>query len=301
MHEYAAANPAVLLVKISVPRALAGLSPADEEHLRLGEELAFVQSLLATADGCRSTQMLDDCLVAAFQDCDRAFCAARDLKQTCTELGRSATLAHMRMLLDRPPASAAGSAAVIDADSDCSRQATLIRELPPDWIFATGTVTRGLSETLRCRFQPCEQESPDEVDVRGLYRAICHEDATTRIAMPGYAQTAASKGHSLNLRWRKHTLTLDAYTPELTFGRGEQADIRIDSELASRIHARLGFQETNFILADQSTNGTYVQIDAADEVFLHHEQIVLRGSGVISLGRRVVSGRGKLIYFTVGD
>jgi len=34
---------------------------------------------------------------------------------------------------------------------------------------------------------------------------------------------------------------------------------------------------------------------------LHHEQIVLRGSGVISLGRQISHGRGKLIYFSMGS
>lgn len=294
------AGDAVLLnVKISAPKALAGLSPPDEERLRLDEELAFVQSLLVAADGCRATQVVEDCLVAAFADADRAFRAARDLQQICSEAGGSATLAHLRMLLERSPQTDGAAAPRMDGDAS---RAELIRELPPDWIFATAAVARGLSEPLRCRFHSCEQDNPDEVEVeaRGLYRAICHEDATTRIAMPGAVQPAASREHSLNLRWRKHTLTLDAQTPEVTLGRGEQADVRIDSELASRIHARLGFQETNFILADQSTNGTYVQIDNGDEVFLHREQIVLRGSGVISLGRRIVTGRGKLIYFSTG-
>ena len=106
-------------------------------------------------------------------------------------------------------------------------------------------------------------------------------------------------GRSLCLRWRDNTLTLLPDSPSLTIGRSDQADIQIESELASRIHARVGFHETNFLLADQSTNGTFVQIGDDDEVYLHHEQIVLRSSGVISLGQRMRGGRGKLIYFNL--
>jgi hypothetical protein len=288
----------VLLVRISMARPVAGLAPADGEQLRLAEELAFVQSLLAVAAGCRSTQVVDDYLVALFQGCDDAFEAALALHKICSEPGRSATLSHLRLLLDRLSVAAGPADATLPA-MDSDRQAALIRQLPPDWVFATETVASELSPMLRCKFHPCEQDALDEVDVRGLYRALCHEDATTRIAMPVFSEDDRSACRSLCLRWRKNTLTLDPDSPQLTLGRGEVTDIKIESDLASRIHARLGFQQTNFILTDQSTNGTFVQIDDAAEVFLHHEQIVLRGHGVISLGRRISSGRGKLIYFSV--
>jgi hypothetical protein len=289
----------VLVVKISVHRPVAGLTQADDEALRLTEELGFVQSLLAVSAGCRATRMIDDYLVACFQDCDEAFNAARALQQTCTEPGRSATLSHLRMLLDRQALTAhAGDSQALTVDSEWRAQ--LIRRLPPDWVFATGAVARQLSATLRCRFHPCGPDTLDEVDdVSDLHRAMCHEDATTRIAMPVLDRDEHSASRTLCLRWRKNTLTLEQDSPQLTLGRGEQTDIKIESELASRIHARLGFQQTNFILADQSTNGTFVQIDDAPEVFLHHDQIVLRGRGVISLGRRISSGRGKLIYFSL--
>jgi len=289
----------VLVARISVARPVAGLAPADEEHLRQDEELAFVQSVLAVAPGCQATRVTEDYLVAVFQDCDDAFNAAHSLQQICMEPGRSATLTHMRLLLDlhATPGEQQAQGEAMDADS--LRQEQLIRQLPPDWIFATAAVIEGLSAAHACRFHSCEQAEIEDVDVSGLYRAVCHEDATTRLAMPALAQEVRAEKRSLSLRWRKNTMTLGEDTAVLTLGRGEQNDITIESDLASRVHARLGFQQTNFILTDQSTNGTFVQIDDAAEVFLHHEQIVLRGRGVISLGRRITSGRGKLIYFSL--
>lgn len=298
MAQARAAEQPVLVVRISVARAVAGLATADEERLRQDEELAFVQSVLAVAAGCLSTRVTEDYLVAVFRSCDEAFDAARGLQQICMEPGRSATLSHIRLLLERCNPDV-GPPGAFPAEACSLRQAQLIRRLPPDWIFATAAVIRELGAALGSKFHPCEQGVMEDVDVDGLYRAVCHEDATTRIVMPALAREARSVNCSLCLRWRKNTLTVGEDTPSLTIGRGERNAVKIDSELASRVHARLGFQQTNFILTDQSTNGTYVQIDNAAEVFLHREQIVLRGRGVISLGRRISSGRGKLIYFSV--
>jgi len=289
----------LLVVRISAPKPVAGLASADEQQFRLDEELAFIQSLLAEAGECRASRVSGDELFALFPSGDAAFVAAGALQQTCSEPGRSPTLAHLRLLLDQPGPAGDGKPAAAYLPDENERQSQLIRQLPPDWVFATSAVTRGLREAFRVKFRPCDAGAEDEVDAAGLYRAIVHEDATTRIASPGLARQTAGLSRSLCLRWRKHTITLRQDGPSLTLGRSEQADVQIESELASRIHACIGYQQTNFMLADQSTNGTFVQIEDTAEVCLHHEQIVLRGSGVISLGRQISHGRGKLIYFSM--
>jgi hypothetical protein len=290
----------LLVVRISSPKSVAGLASADEQQFRLDEELAFIQSVLVETGSCQASQVSGEELFALFPSGDAAFAAAGALQQTCSEPGRSPTLAHLRLLLDHPGAASEAPHPAARLPVDNERHSQLIRQLPPDWVFATGTVTRRLKEAFRVKFHPCEEAAEDEVDAAGLYRAIIHEDATTRIATPGLARQAAElTTRSLSLRWRKHTITLRQDSPSLTLGRSEQADVQIESELASRIHACVGFQQTNFMLADQSTNGTFVQIEDTAEVCLHHEQIVLRGSGVISLGRQISHGRGKLIYFSM--
>jgi adenylate cyclase len=100
------------------------------------------------------------------------------------------------------------------------------------------------------------------------------------------------------LRWRSNQLQLDAAAPPITLGRGSAADIRIRTEYVSRTHAKVTFVQTNYVLYDESTNGTFVRIDDDEEKFIHQEQIVLRGSGVISLGRGIKTGTASLIYFT---
>ena len=44
-------------------------------------------------------------------------------------------------------------------------------------------------------------------------------------------------------------------------------------------------RNNRFHLADHSTNGTYVREEGRGELFVHMDEVSLRGSGVIRLGR----------------
>ena len=60
--------------------------------------------------------------------------------------------------------------------------------------------------------------------------------------------------------------------------------------LISRMHARIEFNRNRFMLTDQSTNGTFVQIDGQEEAFVRRDSVQLKGEGMIGLGR-VPDGR----------
>src|SRR5438093_1449564 len=53
---------------------------------------------------------------------------------------------------------------------------------------------------------------------------------------------------------------------------------------ASRLHARIERRGVQYILIDESTNGTYVQIGADREVLLRRDRVMLRGRGKIAFG-----------------
>lgn len=289
----------VLLIKAKASGAEMNGLPAAERRHRLDAALARVQTALRESGVCRESRIAGEELVGLFASADAALDVACQVQQACAEHTHDSTLAHLGMLLDRQPEHLRGDSPQACGAWGDERAEQLLQQVLPGQIFATKAITGRLSEVSRARFRLYEW---DDADVPGdceLYQVVCHEETITRIALPTLNQDRVTSNRSLCLRWRDNTMTLAPESPSLTMGRSEQTDIRIDSELASRIHARLCFQETNFILADQSTNGTFVQIDDDEEVHLHHEQIVLRGSGVISLGRRIRGGRGKLIYFTL--
>jgi hypothetical protein len=286
----------VLLVRLRTPDP-PGSSIAETPRAQLEQQMAFVEAALRDCGLCRGTQISNNDLIGLFVTADAAFEVACSVHQACTERVHDPVLANVRILLAKQSADPAGDAAPSPASGTDADAEQLMRQVPPGQIFATKAITARLTEISRARFRLYQQEAAAAVAGNPLYQVICNEETITRIAIPTLNQERTSTTRNLYLRWRDNTMTLGPESPSLTIGRGEHSDIQIDSELASRIHARLGYQETNFILTDQSTNGTFVQIDDDDEVHLHHEQIVLRGSGVISLGRRIRGGRGKLIFF----
>lgn len=81
-------------------------------------------------------------------------------------------------------------------------------------------------------------------------------------------------------------------------GRGAGADLQVDDARVSRVHAYIDRHRDSFRIVDQSTNGTYVQIGNEDALFLHHEQILLHGTGQISLGGPIDAEDAQCLHFS---
>lgn len=81
-------------------------------------------------------------------------------------------------------------------------------------------------------------------------------------------------GHSMKL--------LDKHRQSLHMGRDGDCEIIIRDRRASRQHALIEWRGEHFVLKDVSTNGTFVTVRGESELFVRHEEFVLRGSGVIS-------------------
>jgi class 3 adenylate cyclase len=76
----------------------------------------------------------------------------------------------------------------------------------------------------------------------------------------------------------------------ITIGRGEGSTVEIQDAAASRSHASVSARHGRFYLVDHSTNGTYVLPAGESEIFVHRDEVLLRGSGEIRLGRSAAEG-----------
>lgn len=92
-----------------------------------------------------------------------------------------------------------------------------------------------------------------------------------------------AQGRYLRLQHQEQTITLNSRQPLALLGRNPANELVVNNGFASRLHARVVWREGRFYLRDQSRNGTFV-LTSAGEVYLHDTEVVLEGSGLISLG-----------------
>ena len=101
----------------------------------------------------------------------------------------------------------------------------------------------------------------------------------------------------LKLKYRGNKLVLRRILEAVTLGRDPRCAVVIDDEHASRHHCTISRRHSHFILADKSTNGTFVTVDGEDEVVLRRDEMTLRKSGWISFGQPRSAG-GEALEFS---
>ena len=89
----------------------------------------------------------------------------------------------------------------------------------------------------------------------------------------------------LHLRFQDHEVVVDESRPNVVMGRAEENDLVIKGNLISRLHARVEISRNKFVLVDQSTNGTFLQLEGGEEAFLRRDSMQIKGEGMIGLGR----------------
>lgn len=91
---------------------------------------------------------------------------------------------------------------------------------------------------------------------------------------------------------------------EILLGRGEQCQLKIDSQFASRVHAIIACRSGRLVLEDRSANGTYIRMQTGkrasdgEELFLHQDQWSSTSGGQISLGEPFPGKAGGRIGFS---
>ncbi len=102
---------------------------------------------------------------------------------------------------------------------------------------------------------------------------------------------------SLKLSYRDDRYSLNMDTTSFFLGRDSDCDMEVSGDLISRYHSKIEHRRGKFIIADQSTNGTFVTTQEGQEVFLRREELALFGTGFISLGKKVDRNDENMIQF----
>jgi hypothetical protein len=152
-------------------------------------------------------------------------------------------------------------------------------------VLTTGQAFAALSRTLMLR---CRALYP--VKIKGRAEPVSVYDVPWRVD-PDLTETSMDVDALqrtgrwvLKLSYGGETFDVQPEA-DARIGRDKSNDVVIDSPRASRVHARIYARDRNFVIVDQSSNGTFVMIDGNDsEVVLRREEAVLGERGWIGLG-----------------
>ncbi len=171
-----------------------------------------------------------------------------------------------------------------DAVNVAARMVQLAR---PDQIITTRETVQFLPV-----YQHSSLRSLGSVQVRGkqddieIFELLWQPDTTDLTIMHGQMPLRQQVPKArLFLRYANKDFQLEKEALPFLMGRGEKNNLVVRDQSVSRTHASIEYRRGKFVLIDRSTNGTFLQINDEELVFLHRDQMHLRREGVILLGQ----------------
>jgi class 3 adenylate cyclase len=101
----------------------------------------------------------------------------------------------------------------------------------------------------------------------------------------------------LRLLYRGNEFSVGPDRPAVSIGREGVNELVVDDRKASRVHARIEWRRDKFVIADLSTNGTFLMSETNVEACLRREEHILDGNGTISLGHSHSAGPRNCVEF----
>jgi adenylate cyclase len=182
--------------------------------------------------------------------------------------------------------------------------AALAANAKPGQVLTTAAAVAALPEPLQGLTKAIGALNIDGRDEPVLVFEVTWDYGHAELAStpaPDVAPTGSSKEIRLRLRHGEQKIILGPHRPAVTLGRDSSSDIVIKDARASRNHGSIERRHGQYVLADQSTNGTYVTFRGEGEFALKREETILRGRGHITFGHATGDPLGELVEFELLD
>ena len=121
---------------------------------------------------------------------------------------------------------------------------------------------------------------------------------STRIGTPSFRKPQ-DNADEMSLTYRSQLLKVNKERMSVILGRGDTCDIIVQNNFASRQHIRIEMRSSKFFLVDQSTNGTFIKLKDGNVTYICREEMLLQGSGTISMGQSYADNPVDLIEFSI--
>lgn len=262
-------------------------SLGDRQALALVNRLFGRLQRKVKAHGGAVVKTLGDGMVCQFPDADAAFRAACDMQKSA--VGIPAAVGEKKLAIkiawNYGPVVLEGTDVFGDTVNVCARIESLAN---PHQVLTSKQTVEALSPGLRKRTR---ELYPVKIRGRVGQVTVCEvmwrEDPDMTALDLGDAMHTRGGQNPwiLKLTYGGDTLVVQP-SSTVRLGRDKENELVVASSLASRVHARVFGRDGNFIIADQSSNGTFLLIDGSSrELRLRREESIMGERGWIGLGK----------------
>jgi class 3 adenylate cyclase len=258
----------------------------------LGDERAFalVETCLATMSECttevrgRVVKTIGDAVMSVFRSADDAAAAAAAMQLRVDELGPTVGVRlGVRIGFHFGPVVARDADVFGDTVNLASRLCDLASKGQIITDRDTAARLSGVwAARLRELFSIPVKGKEQEVDLVELTWQTSTEEKTAIFIRPAKADAGRAL---LELDLDDAHIEMGPQRRKVTVGRDLEADFTVRNPVVSRAHAMIERRREHFVLADHSSNGTFVTFEGKPEIHVHHEELTLVGHGWIAFGQ----------------
>ncbi len=145
-------------------------------------------------------------------------------------------------------------------------------------VLISRNVRDSVDPEWRRRMRPFDRRTVkgkhEELEIHSVIQVS--PEMTTVQAIPGELRPGPGR---LVLRVGDRAWIVDDHHPDVSIGRAEENDLVISEPWVSRHHARVLLRHGKYVIADESSNGTWVERHGARPTWLHREEMILPVAG----------------------
>ncbi|MCI5071056.1 adenylate/guanylate cyclase domain-containing protein [Acidovorax sp.] len=256
--------------------------------------------------GGRLVKKLGDGVLGVFGDAASAVSAMANLqRQHQARQNRWPHPLHMDIRVG------VASGDVVEVEGDCYGDAVnvasrLCERAGPAEIWVTETAVLLAGESVDVRYRKLGMmEIRGKAELLTLYQVEWREDEapdslTTQAALASSFTPVDSILGQIEFSWHGVNHTFTSSDAPVQVGRSEHAQLCVNDPRVSRLHARIDWRNSGFVLTDMSSFGTWVRFDgSASPVRLRRDACILHGTGQIALGVSFTEPSAPVVSFQV--
>jgi adenylate cyclase len=258
-----------------------------------------LMSEATTHQGGRVIKTIGDEVMSTFDTADDAAQAAAEMQEGITEgMSVDGKPLAIRIGFHFGPALLENNDVFGDAVNVAARMAG---QAKAGQILTTNLTLTSLSDIWQASTRQVDlAQVKGKKDEIAMYEILWQRENVTRMATMAFQTPGTAKKHArMVLEYQGIKAECGEDHTAVVMGRQEGNDLVVKHNLISRLHAKVEFRKGNFILTDQSINGTYVRSDDGEEAFVRRDAFTLKGSGCLGLGQSLTSDSIDAVRFQI--